>query len=454
MGRLPLEGIRVVDPTAIYAGPVAARVLGDLGAEVIHIEASVRPDITRGFYLCENDTSPGWWERAGYFQKKNMSKYSIVLNLNLPKAREIFKELVAKSDVVLDNFSPRVMENWGLHYPILKEVKPDIIYVAMSAYGMFGPWRNRFGTGQALESASGFTWLQGYREGPPQRGPLPYTDPWAGIMGAAAIAMALFHRMKTGKGQFIDLAQTEVCLDWVGESLLDYIANGRLGERRGNRHPAMAPHGIYRCKGHDRWVAIAIGSDEEWRRFVEAMGNPSWSQEEKFATANGRINHQDELDENINRWTNWYDHYEVMHKLQAVSLASGAVLTNKELLWDPHLRDRGYWQIVDHPVIGRRPYPRQVTGKFSETDTDARSPAPLFGQHTEEVLNRVLGMAPEEIAELEKSGVTGREPAFARIPTEELPPYIGLDFQSYLKYGYIAEHDYDYREQLKRIGLM
>ena len=453
MGRLPLEGIRVVDHTAIFAGPVAARILGDLGAEVIHIEGTTRPDAGRQYNQCENDTSPGWWDRSGYFLKKNMSKYGIVLNLNVPKAREIFKQLAAKSDVVIDNFSPRVMEGWGLGYAALKAIKPDIIYIVMPAYGMSGPWRDRFGTGQALESAVGFTWITGYRDGPPIRCPLPYTDPWSGITAAAAVGAAIFYRTRTGKGQFIDCAQTENVLDWVGEWILDYMVNGRLGERTGNRHRTMAPHGIYRCKGHDMWVAIAIGSDEEWERFVEVMGDPSWAADEKYSTAAGRFNNQNELDENINQWTNSHDHYEVMHMLQQAGVASGAVLKNKELLWDPHLRERAYWQIVDHPVIGRRPYPRQIVGKFSETSTDARFTAPLFGQHTEEVLSRVLGMSPEEVEELEKEGATGKRPAYADLPYPLLPN-IGVDFQSYLKYGYIAEHDYDYLEQLKRIGLL
>jgi len=348
MSAMALERIRVIDLTMAWAGPMATYMLADMGAEVIKVESIQRIDPWR-----TQGTRPqedGWWNRSPGTNWVARNKYSLTLDLGHPRGAALFKQLVKIGDVVAENFSPRVMENWGLHYPVLKEINPDLIMVSMPGSGMTGPWRLHAGFGPSVEQMSGMPTLLGYLGDEPRIhnvGLLP-ADPFSGLNGAVAVLMALHWRQVTGRGQYIDVAQNEALTCTIGDAIMGYTLNRKVQGRRGNRHPFMAPHGCYRCQGDDMWAVIAISSDEEWQSFSRAIGSPAWTREERFADSLGRWQHQDELDKLIEAWTAEREHYQVMHLLQAAGVRAAPVLTAPELLSDPHLGERGFFETCDH----------------------------------------------------------------------------------------------------------
>jgi len=406
---LPLEGIRVIDLTQVWSGPYATNLLTNLGAEVIKIEAIQRLDPWRGGSTQVDREKP--WEWSPLWNSVNLDKLDIALDLSRPKGVEIFKRMVKVGDVVAENFTPRVMKNFGIDYPVLKEVNPRIIMISLPAYGSTGPWRDYVGFAFSIEQMSGIPQLTGYPDGPPEMTGTAFSDPIAGVNGMIAIMMALLYRQMTGKGQYIDLSQVEAMTCTVGDAIVDYTMNKRVQRRRGNRHPFMAPHGYYRCKGDDLWVAIAVSSDEEWKSFSKAIGNPPWTREERFADSLGRWSNQDELDELVEEWTIQHDHYEVMNTLQKAGIAAGAVLTSAELLADPHLKDRGTFQMIDRAIVGTHPYPvPSAPFRLSKSHMTIRRPAPLLGEHNDYVLRELLGMSNEEIQSLVDEQIIGTEP--------------------------------------------
>ena len=412
---LPLAGIRIVDLTMVWGGPYCTKQFADFGAEVIKIESATSrgpANVPRGSGIFP-DGDPGQrpWNRAGLTNILNSSKLSLTLDLTRPEGVNIFKRLVKVSDVVIDNFRATVMERFGLGYETLRQVNPSIIVVAMSANGMNGPERDYAAFGATLEQTTGMAWLTGYggANDPPYRGGVNYPDPVAGLHAACAILAALRHRRRTGKGQFVDLSQREAATCIVGESILDFTLNGRIPERRGNRRPSQAPHGCYRCKGDDMWVTIAVGNDEQWKRFAEAIGNPPWTADQRFRTVLDRLRNQDDLDRLVEEWTSERDHIEAMHLLQKAGIPAGAVHNNVELLEDPHLAERGFFQWVEHPDAGTHLY-QGASVKLSETPGGIQSPAPCLGEHNDYVLREVLNLSPEEILELHSKGVTNNDP--------------------------------------------
>ncbi|MDO8669993.1 MAG: CoA transferase, partial [Dehalococcoidia bacterium] len=292
----------------------------------------------------------------------------------------------------------------------LREVNPSIIVISMSANGMTGPERDYGAFGATLEQTTGMAWLTGY--GPndaPYRGGVNYPDPVAGLLAVGAILAALRYRRKTGKGQFIDLSQREGAACLVGESILDYTMNGRIAERVGNRDSSMAPHGCYRCLGEESWVTIAIGSDEQWKSFARAIGDPAWTKEERFRTTLGRWHNQDDLDRLVEEWTIGQDHIAVMHLLQAAGVPAAPVLNNVELLHDPHLNQRGFWEWVNHPDAGRHLH-YGASVKLSETPGAIQRHAPCLGEHSDYILRELLGLSEEEVRQLDAAGVTNNDP--------------------------------------------
>ncbi len=445
---LPLEGIRVVDFTQVFAGPTCTRILSDLGAEVIKIEARTRADVTRSLIICDNDGRDTPWNRGSYFIVRNAGKKGVTLDLNDERGRSLALRLIERAAVVAESFTPRVMASFGLDYESLRQRKPDIIMISLSGYGQDGPYRDYSAYGMGLEPASGIAQQTGYPEGTPYRSGLSFTDPLSGFMGAGAVLTALEHRRRTGRGQYIDLSEQEAAIGLVTCALMEVQMNGRLPERRGNRSWfGDAPQGVYPCAGNDRWVAISVSGDAEWERFCEAAGHPEWMEDPRFADILSRNEHQDALDEAVAGWTRTLDHYEATRKLQAAGVKAAPVLDGKEALLDPHLRERGHFDVVDQPAVGRRPVQRHLAAKFSAFTPAARGHAPLMGEHNREVLQGMLGVTDEEYAQLEADGVIGDRPALP-VPGEVMSAILKLPYDDFAQMGVLLAIEPDYEQQL------
>jgi crotonobetainyl-CoA:carnitine CoA-transferase CaiB-like acyl-CoA transferase len=402
---MPLTGIRVVDLTIVVAGPVATGLLGDLGAEVIKVENTVQRQIIGSAPVRGQDGQPrrpSRAQRAAGFSDLNRSKLGITLNLNLPEARDALKRLVAKSDVVIDNFSPRVMRNFGLEYEDLARVKPDIIVASMPAFGKTGPFRDRTSFGPGIDALSGLSHLTGYPDSTPLKPGNYFCDFNAGVLAATAIMAAVFRRRRTGKGQFIEIAMRDGETQLIGEYLLDYALNRRVQHRAGNRHPTRAPHGIYPCAGDDSWLAIDVRSDGEWRAFCQAIGRHDLLQDERFSTAIGRKDNEALLDEAVTAWSRKQDHLAAMHHLQRAGVNAAAVMTTKEIAEDVHFEAREAFPLVPFVDNEFMRLPRVGWRAAPATTTIRRGPN--FSEHTSQVLREVAGMTDAEIFELERIG--------------------------------------------------
>lgn len=421
-----LDRIRVLDLSRAWAGTMAARILADIGAEVIHIEApqgrggdkeyfdklrEMQKEGVRMPNFPNSDLGEKPWNRLGTFNDFNRNKLGVTLDLRHPRGQDIFKRLVKISDVVLENYTPRVMENFGLDYPVIRNINPSIIMISMPGYGMTGPYRDYPAYGTSLEQHAGLSSVMGYPNSGPYRTQSTYPDPVAAVNAASAVMLALWYRRHTGKGQYIELAQIEAVTCLIGEVILDYSMNKRCPIRSGNRHTYMAPHGAYRCRGEDAWVAIAVANDKEWRAFCGVIGNPPWTKDERFVDQLSRWQNQDEMDRLIEGWTVRCDHYEVMHALQRAGIAAGAVLNAEELLNDPQLKERDYFVEITHPQAGSHPYPRFPI-KLSGISTSCRRPAPCLGEHNEYVLGQLLGLPKDEIAQLAADKVISDDPVW------------------------------------------
>lgn len=393
----PLEGIRVVDFAWAWAGSQATSILALLGAEVIKIESRKRIDHSRVFSL----TTGQWFDepdRSNIFNDMNLGKLSANIDLSHPEGGELVKKLVAISDVVVQNMRPGKMEALGLGYDDLREIKPDIIMLSSSARGVTGPERGYIGYAPLFGALSGFSNISGYEGGEPIRlsGEI---DLLSATSSAFAVLAALVYRQRTGEGQFIDLSSTEATSVFMGEVLMDYFFNGRNRARRGNKDPVMAPHNVYRCKGEDKWVSIAVATDEEFEALCEVAGHPEWVADERFADAFTRWHHQQALDELIEAWTREHAPFEVMKILQAVGVAASPSCNSEDLWKDPHLQERDFWTQVEHPLLGKQTVIAPVW-KFSRTPLEVSGPAPLFGQHNRYVFGDLLGLEEEEIERL------------------------------------------------------
>jgi crotonobetainyl-CoA:carnitine CoA-transferase CaiB-like acyl-CoA transferase len=409
-----LKGIRVLDLTMVFAGPVSSRILASMGAEVIKIESAVRPDVfTRGNVYPENDPGAEPWNRGSLFHSLNAGKLGITLNLGSDKGRDIFKRLVKISDVVMENYSPRVMENWGLGYEELKKIKPDIIMASMSGLGHTGPLHDFYMYVPGMEGMSGLTHMTGYPDEPPMLSGFSYGDWTSGGASSAAILIALFHKKSTGQGQFIDLAGREAMIANVGNIIMDYTLNKRVQNRMGNDEPYAAPHGCYRCKGEDNWINIAVQNDEEWTGFCDVIGNPDWCKLDKFGNLVKRWNNRSELDKLVEEWTIKQDKFDLTEKLQKTGVPAGAVLTIKEVNLNPHLIERGFFSVIDHGEgVGKRPIPNQIPAKFNNKESFVPARAPRFGQDNRYIFGELLGIPADELAVLEAEKIIGGAPSF------------------------------------------
>jgi benzylsuccinate CoA-transferase BbsF subunit len=396
MSRLPLAGIRIVDFTWAWAGPQATLLLGMLGAEIIKIESRARLDHTRLRSLMAGPTlaSP---DHSVIFADLNVNKLSLTLNLTHEAAREIIRRLVKVSDVVAENMRPGVLTRLGLDYEALRAVKPDIIMLSSSAVGSTGPERTYVGYAPNFAALGGIAHITGPAEGPPT--PLSGAiDLRVGTTSAFAILAALYHRARSGQGQYIDLSSTEAISAMIGDTFLEYAMNGRSPGRAGNRDRTMAPHNCYRCAEDDRWVTIAVATDDEWRALCAVIADPRL-EDERFADGYNRWLNQDDLDQIIGEWTAGRSPQEITDTLQAAGVAAMPAHDGRSLVEDPQLRERGLMEWVEHPLSGRR----LLAGppwRFSKTPASIRQPAPLLGQHNHYVLRDLLGMPEEEIQRL------------------------------------------------------
>ena len=398
MNKPPLDGIRVADFCWAWAGPYGALQLAHLGAEVIRIESQTRPCPSR-LIPPWADNEKGGFNRSGYFNQYNQGKRSLTLNLKKPEGLELAKKVVAKSDIVTENFAGGVMDKMGLGYEVLRAIRPDIIMISLSGYGATGPEKGYVSYGPPQVALSGMSSLTGYKDDQPRQAGFSYGDPNGGVHGTFAVMCALLHRAKTGNGQFIDLSQREACAMLLPEGLMEYAMNGTQPPRNGNRDPYMAPHGVFRCKGADRWASIVVGNEEEWQRFCKAIGQPALATDARFATLAARKENEDALEQIVTTWTNALSPDEVTQKLQHAGVAAYPTLDGNDLLANPHVAARGYFVELEHAEVGKRRH-LGIPWKMSRTPCEIRRPAPLFGQDTDYVLEEIIGLSGDEIAAL------------------------------------------------------
>ncbi len=401
--RLPLAGVRVADFSWVWAGPFCTMHLAHLGAEVIKIESQTRLDMTRRLPFYPKDMEPDV-NRCALFNQWNQGKKSLLLNLTAAKGIALAKELVSKSDIVVENFATGVMDGWGLGYEELKKIKPDLIMASISGYGHTGPQRDYMAYGPAIAPLTGLSSLTGYEGGSPQEVGISYGDPNSGIHAAVAICAALAARQRTGHGQHIDVSLWEAMAALVPEGWMDYAMNGTQPPRQGNRDPWMTPHNCFRCAGEDEWVTLACGTDAEWRALCQAIGQPQLADATQFRTAQERKANEDALEQILTAWTATREKWEVTRTLQAVGVAAFPSMTSKDLVGDPHLNERGFFVRLPHPEVGTRTH-TGIPWLLTHAPNGVRLPAPLLGQDTDQVMHEVFGYSDQEIARLKDERV-------------------------------------------------
>ncbi|MHC4455475.1 MAG: CaiB/BaiF CoA transferase family protein [Planctomycetota bacterium] len=403
MNSSPLQGVRVVDLTHYWAGPTATRILADYGAQVIKIEYLRRLCVLRGGQ--KKDMA---YNRFPRWHQVNRNKYSVILDLKSSHDRNIFRDLVKISDVVVDNFRGGSMERIGYDYDKLKELKPDIIQISMPAFGDSGPYRSYAGVGASMEALSG---IQSYTvyDNDDRSKRIKEMDVVNGIMGTCAIMTALLYHQKTGRGQFVDLSQMEAGTHaLIGEHLLEYEMTGQQRHPIGNRHLWHAPQGCYRCKGEDRWIAISVSSEEVWHKFCQVLGCPEWKKDPRFETRLARRENQEALDRLIENWTIQYDHIEAMSILQKAGVPAGAVLDMQEIVVDSHLKARNFFCTSEDGspgfFIGM---PFSISGDRGKMRWRGRD----LGQDNTRVLTELLGRSADDISPISEDDIgTGFDP--------------------------------------------
>ena len=412
-GVRPLDGLRVLDFGWVAVGPVIGSLLAEMGAEVIKIESSRRLDYCRllpptpSVRREQPDRAPvaADLDMVSMFHNYNRGKLGITVDLRHPGAPALLRRLVARSDVVLENFSPGVLRRIGLHYEALREIRPDLVMISCSAAGQDGPWSELKTFAPSLSSLAGLEVLIGY---PGERvlGALAYgyADPSNAHHGALAVLAALWHRQRTGQGQYIDMSQLEATVGLTVEPLMDWFMNGRVWGRQGNDHLSMAPHGHYPCRGDDAWVSIAVEDDGAWTRLVAALGDVPWAREPRFAALAGRRAHLAELDARLAEWTRERTGWEATEILQRAGVAAFPVYGLDEQAADPHFQARGLMARPEHPRIG----PMQVYAhpiKLGATPGGVTATAPMLGEHNDHVFRELLGLSAVEIERLRAEGV-------------------------------------------------
>jgi len=415
--RLPFSGLRVLDVTTFWAGPSCTHFLAMLGAEVIHVESTRKPDGTRliaGIPVTEDQ----WWEKSPIFSALNTNKKSLTLDLQTSAGQDLLRRLIATSDVIVENFTPRVLDQIGLDFAAVQAIRPDAILLRMPGFGLDGPWRDNPAFAYVIEAASGVSWLTGY----PDRNPYePYSigDPNAGVHAINALLLALESRRRTGEGVLIEAAMVDAALNIAAEQVIEYSAYGSLLQRDGNRGPTAAPQNVYQTADVDEfgrldsWIAIAVASDKQWTGLCEALGRPQWALDPALSNAGGRRQRHDLIDEHLSAWCRGLSGDDIVQCLWNAGVPVGKVMQPHRQAEIPQLQFRRFFEDVGHPVNRRAPY-STVPVRFSAgPDRFHLEPAPLLGQHNVELLTE-LGLSEGQIAELEADGVIGRAPGSAK----------------------------------------
>lgn len=409
---LPCAGLRVIDMTTFWAGPSCTHLLAMLGADVIHVESTRHPDGTR-LIAGIPATEELWWERSPIFSGLNTDKRGVTLNLQHPTGRELLGRLIATADVVVENFTPRVLESMGLTYDAVKAIKPDIVMARMPGFGLDGPWRDNPAFAYVIEAAAGISWLTGY----PDLNPFePYSvgDPNAGIHALNAILIALEYRRTTGEGSMVEAAMVDAALAVAAEQVIEYSAYGALLQRTGNRGPTAAPQNLYRTNETDEfgrldtWVALAVETDEQWTGLCEALGSPPWATSDELTTVRGRRAQHDLLDRHLARWCGERTSDEILTTLWDSGVPAARVMQPHRQTELPQLSARGFFETVRHPVNPPTQHPTLPFRSSRGPDRVHTAPAPLLGEHNAEVL-RELGLGAAEISGLEADGIIGTE---------------------------------------------
>jgi benzylsuccinate CoA-transferase BbsF subunit len=373
-----------------------------MGAEVIRMETTNRVCVLRMLPpFAGGQPGPN---RSGYFNQYNQGKRDILLNIQTPEGQEIAKRLVAISDVAVENFATAVIDRLGLSYEELRKVKPDLVMISMSGYGREGTESHYVSYGPAQVPLSGLSSLTGYKDWHPMHVGMSYGDPNAGIHAAFAVIAALFHRERTGKGQYIDMSQWDSSMTVIGEAFLEYQMTGAQPERDGSRVPHMSPHGVFMAAGEDRWISIACGTDEEFRALCTVMERPELADDPRFETLADRKANEDELESVIMEWTLQHDPFEMTEKLQAAGVAAYPPLVNREVIENEQLAGRDFWVEHEHAEIGVKRH-AGIPYRMSGTPCEVRSAAPVMGQDNDYVFGELLGMSSAEIADLADRGV-------------------------------------------------
>ena len=405
----PFAGLRVVDLTAWWAGPSSTALFAALGADVIHVESARRPDGMRmagGAFFGR----PQWWELSSFFLAANANKRDLTLDLNTGAGRDLLLRLVADADMLLENYTPRVLEGFGLSWDVLHAANPRLVMVRMPAFGLDGPWRDRPGFAQTMEQMTGLAWVTGFPDDQPriQRGPC---DPNGGMHAAFAAMVALERRERTGAGSLVEAPMVEAAIAVAAEQVIEYTAYGNVLGRDGNRSPRAAPQGVYACAGTDDWLALSVLDDAQWAGLVKALGSPDWALDPELATASGRRDAHDAIDASLGDWAATIDLTTAVATLIDAGVPAAPAFDPRVVHTNPQLAARRYFEVVDHPVAGALETPT-LPFRYSSRDHWIDAPAPTLGQHNVEVLDSI-GCSPAEIDALTEDGTIGTAPAFA-----------------------------------------
>lgn len=403
----PLAGLRVLDLTSWWAGPAATGLLAAFGADVIHLESPARMDGVRMVGASFFDR-PEWWELSSFFLAVNVNKRDVAIDLQSSRGHELALALVAEADVVVENATPRVLDKLGLGWEQIHATNPRAILVRLPAYGLDGPWQERPGFAQNIEQASGLAWLTGERDDQPriQRGSC---DPNGGLHAVIALFVAFGRRDRTGDGCLVEAAMFDAALAVAAEPIIEWSAYGNLLTRDGNRSPTAAPQGLYACRGDDRWLAVSIETDAQWPALAAAIDRPDLAADPTLDHESGRRDAHDRLDEALTSWAAGHDVDEAVERLVAAGVPAAPARDPRATASQPQFRARSYHEMVDHPVAGRLPVPT-LPFRLDGVSRWIRTPAPLFGQHNDEVMTELLGLSDDDLEQLRADGVIADRP--------------------------------------------
>jgi crotonobetainyl-CoA:carnitine CoA-transferase CaiB-like acyl-CoA transferase len=416
--------LRILDLSMFWAGAACAGFLGDMGMEVIKIESCQHPDpdriVTQGLLYLHNELGEEPWNRGMIHLRRHRNKLGITLDLSTPEGKDIFLRLVKVSDMVVENFRVGVLEKLGIEYPVLEAVNPQIILVSVSSQGDTGPERTYGSNAEILAFTSGVRSISDYRDEIGLFTAANIPDPLAGTVAAGFALAALRHRRKTGKGIHVVLSQRELLTGCIGEIVMDYPMNGRIPQPQGNQHPFYAPHGCYPCKGKDCWIALVARDDREWEMLCQAMDKPELLTDARFVGVVSRLHHRKDIDGIIGSWTVQHEKEELMKLLQEKGVPASALFSVPDLVEDPHLKERGFWDQIDDPRPGFGSYLCKGRGvTLSKTPLKTERRAPDLGEHNDYVYGTLLGISQKEVEVLQERGIIGRRPipeVLSRIP--------------------------------------